>query len=46
MKYNIHFGGVSKSILRSMDSHKESDFADLVSQIGSLSYDSTRLHWR
>ncbi|KAK0602445.1 hypothetical protein LWI29_033449 [Acer saccharum] len=47
VKYNIHFGGVSRSILRSMDNHKDgSDFADLVSQIGSLSFDSTRLHWR
>ncbi|KAJ0047198.1 hypothetical protein Pint_03659 [Pistacia integerrima] len=47
VKYNIHFAGVSKSILKTMDNHKEgSDFADLVSQIGSLSFDSTRLHWR
>ncbi|KAL5803775.1 hypothetical protein ACOSQ3_030575 [Xanthoceras sorbifolium] len=47
VKYNIHFGGVSRSILKSMDNHKDgSDFADLVSQIGSLSFDSTRLHWR
>lgn len=47
VKYNIHFAGLSKSILKTMDNHKEgSDFADLVSQIGSLSFDSTRLHWR
>ncbi|GMJ16016.1 proteasome activating protein 200 [Hibiscus trionum] len=47
VKYNIHFAGVSKSIFRTMDNHIDTpDFADLVSQIGSMSFDSTGLHWR
>lgn len=47
VKYNIHFSGVSRSILKTMDNHKDgSDFSDLISQIGSLSSDATRLHWR
>ncbi|KAE8725691.1 Proteasome activator subunit 4 [Hibiscus syriacus] len=47
VKYNIHFSGVSKSIFRTMDNHIDTpDFADLVSQIGSMSFDSTGLHWR
>ncbi|KAK9268815.1 hypothetical protein L1049_000579 [Liquidambar formosana] len=47
VKYNIHFAGVSRSIFRKLDNHSDGpDFADLVSQIGSLSFDSTGLHWR
>ncbi|GMI63857.1 proteasome activating protein 200 [Hibiscus trionum] len=47
VKYNIHFSGVSKSIFRTMENHIDTpDFADLVSQIGSMSFDSTGLHWR
>lgn len=47
VKYNIHFAGVSKSIFKTMDNHMDTpDFADLVSQIGSMSFDSTGLHWR
>ncbi|XVF70972.1 hypothetical protein PTKIN_Ptkin11bG0205100 [Pterospermum kingtungense] len=47
VKYNIHFAGVSKSIFRTVDNHIDSlDFGDLVSQIGSMSFDSTGLHWR
>ncbi|XP_039061137.1 proteasome activator subunit 4-like [Hibiscus syriacus] len=47
VKYNIHFAGVSKRIFRTMDNHIDTpDFADLVSQIGSMSFDSTGLHWR
>ncbi|XVE80634.1 hypothetical protein DITRI_Ditri14bG0155000 [Diplodiscus trichospermus] len=47
VKYNIHFAGVSKSIFRTGGSHIDApDFADLVSQIGSMSFDSTGLHWR
>ncbi|KAM7252530.1 hypothetical protein ACFE04_024413 [Oxalis oulophora] len=47
VKYNIHFSGVSRSIFRTLDNHTDGlDFGDLVSQIGSLSFDSTGLHWR
>lgn len=47
VKYNIYFGGVSRSILRMSGSHSDgSDFADLISQIGSMSFGSTNLHWR
>ncbi|KFK38668.1 hypothetical protein AALP_AA3G144500 [Arabis alpina] len=47
VKYNIHFGGLSRNILRSLDSHVEgSTSGDLVSQIGSMSFDSSSLHWR
>ncbi|KAH9652576.1 proteasome activator subunit 4 [Citrus sinensis] len=47
VKYNILFSGVSRSILKTMDNHKDgSDFSDLISQIGSLSSDASRLHWR
>ncbi|KAL1204884.1 Proteasome activator subunit 4 [Cardamine amara subsp. amara] len=47
VKYNIHFAGLSKNILRSLDSHVEgSTSGDLVSQIGSMSFDSSSLHWR
>ncbi|OMO83857.1 Armadillo-like helical [Corchorus capsularis] len=47
VKYNIHFAGVSRSIFRTVDNHRDTpDFADLVSQIGSMSFDSTGLHWR
>lgn len=47
VKYNIHFAGVSRSIFRKSNNHSdEPDFADLVSHIGSLSFDSTGLHWR
>ncbi|CAH2053834.1 unnamed protein product [Thlaspi arvense] len=47
VKYNIHFAGLSKNIIRSLDSHVEgSTSGDLVSQIGSMSFDSSSLHWR
>ncbi|XP_022716623.1 proteasome activator subunit 4 isoform X5 [Durio zibethinus] len=47
VKYNIYFAGVSKSIFRAVDNPADTpDFADLVSQIGSMSFDSTGLHWR
>ncbi|WCJ32534.1 Proteasome activator subunit 4 [Euphorbia peplus] len=47
VKYNIHFSGVSKAIFRAADNHiDEPDLADLVSQIGSMSFDSSDLHWR
>ncbi|KAM1276450.1 hypothetical protein ACFX13_029665 [Malus domestica] len=47
VKYNIHFAGVSRSIFRASGNHTEApDFADLVSQITSMSFESTGLHWR
>ncbi|PON47216.1 Coatomer beta subunit [Parasponia andersonii] len=47
VKYNIHFSGVSRSIFRTPNNHLEGhDFAELVSQIGSMSFDSIGLHWR
>ncbi|KAF3453245.1 hypothetical protein FNV43_RR03685 [Rhamnella rubrinervis] len=47
VKYNIHFSGVSRSIFGTSKDHIEGqDFADLVSQIGSMSFDSSGLHWR
>lgn len=47
VKYNIHFSGVSRSIFETSKDHIDGqDFADLVSQIGSMSFDSTGLHWR
>ncbi|XP_057472456.1 proteasome activator subunit 4-like isoform X2 [Actinidia eriantha] len=47
VKYNIHFGGVSRSILRMSGIQSDgSDFADLVSQISCMSFESTNLHWR
>ncbi|KAF9673186.1 hypothetical protein SADUNF_Sadunf11G0122400 [Salix dunnii] len=45
--YNICFSGVSRSIFRTSDNHIDGpNFADLVSQIGSMSFDSSGLHWR
>uniref|UniRef100_A0A6N2L9H7 Proteasome activator Blm10 middle HEAT repeats region domain-containing protein n=1 Tax=Salix viminalis TaxID=40686 RepID=A0A6N2L9H7_SALVM len=45
--YNIYFSGVSRSIFRTSDNHIDGpNFADLVSQIGSMSFDSSGLHWR
>ncbi|KDP36327.1 hypothetical protein JCGZ_09542 [Jatropha curcas] len=47
VKYNIHFSGVSRAIFRASDIHLDGpDFSDLVSQIESMSFDSTGLHWR
>ncbi|CAN0922936.1 Proteasome activator subunit 4 [Linum grandiflorum] len=47
VKYNIYFSGVSRSIFRTSDSQMGgSDFSDLVSQIGSMSFESSGLHWR
>ncbi|GKV36472.1 hypothetical protein SLEP1_g44600 [Rubroshorea leprosula] len=47
VKYNIHFAGVSRSMIRTVDNRPDGlDFMNLVSQIGSLSFDSTSLHWR
>ncbi|RYR42309.1 hypothetical protein Ahy_A08g038768 isoform D [Arachis hypogaea] len=49
VKYNIQFYGVSKSFFRISDKDNHTcglGFSDLVSQIGSMSFDSTGLHWR
>ncbi|CAK9180714.1 unnamed protein product [Ilex paraguariensis] len=47
VKYNIHFAGVSRSIFNSSSNHSEgTDFAALVSAIGSMSFESTNLPWR
>ncbi|XP_057983590.1 proteasome activator subunit 4 [Malania oleifera] len=47
VKYNIHFAGVSRSIFKMSDSHSdEPKFSALISQIGSMGFDSTGLHWR
>lgn len=48
VKYNIHFSGVSRNILKtSIDSETDRpEFEDLVSQIVSMSFDTSGLHWR
>ncbi|WVY94964.1 hypothetical protein V8G54_034052 [Vigna mungo] len=49
VKYNIQFSGVSRSFFRISDKENQTGglgFSDLVSQIGSMSFDSTGLHWR
>ncbi|RDX74118.1 Proteasome activator subunit 4 [Mucuna pruriens] len=49
VKYNIQFSGVSRSFFRISEKENHTGglgFSDLVSQIGSMSFDSTGLHWR
>ncbi|KAK7305308.1 hypothetical protein VNO77_43212 [Canavalia gladiata] len=49
VKYNIQFSGVSRSFFKISDKDDHTGalgFSDLVSQIGSMSFDSTGLHWR
>ncbi|RYR56618.1 hypothetical protein Ahy_A05g022306 isoform J [Arachis hypogaea] len=49
VKYNIQFFEVFKSFFRISDKDNHTcglGFSDLVSQIGSMSFDSTGLHWR
>ncbi|KAI3456750.1 hypothetical protein Pfo_013413 [Paulownia fortunei] len=47
VKYNIHFAGLSRSIFGGPGNHADgTDFADLVAEIGSMSFESTNLHWR
>ncbi|KAA8523501.1 hypothetical protein F0562_009924 [Nyssa sinensis] len=47
VKYDIHFAGVSRNIFRAMDNHSDvPDFTNLISQIGSMSVETTNLHWR
>ncbi|XP_011095624.1 proteasome activator subunit 4 isoform X1 [Sesamum indicum] len=45
VKYNIHFAGLSRSIFREPGTDG-TDFADLVAEIGSMSFGNTNLHWR
>ncbi|KAK4398681.1 Proteasome activator subunit [Sesamum angolense] len=45
VKYNIHFAGLSRSIFRESGTDG-TDFADLVAEIGSMSFENTNLHWR
>ncbi|XAR56842.1 hypothetical protein NMG60_11037463 [Bertholletia excelsa] len=47
VKFNILFAGLSKQILRASGVHSDGpDFADLVSRISCMSFESTNLHWR
>ncbi|RYR67868.1 hypothetical protein Ahy_A03g014322 isoform B [Arachis hypogaea] len=49
VKYNIQFYRVFKSFFRISDKDNHTcglGFSDLVSQIGSMSFDSTGLYWR
>ncbi|KZV41974.1 proteasome activator subunit 4 [Dorcoceras hygrometricum] len=47
VKYNIHFSGVSRSIFGTSGSHADgTDFTDLITEIGSMSFESSNLHWR
>lgn len=47
VKFNIYFAGVSRGIFRASDNNSDGpDFADLMTQIGSMSFDTTGLHWR
>ncbi|CAA0832493.1 proteasome activating protein 200 [Striga hermonthica] len=47
VKYNIHFSGLSRSIFGAPGNHTDGpSFADLVAQIGSMSFESSNLHWR
>lgn len=47
VKYNIHFAGLSRSIFGGPGNYADgTDFAELVAEIGSMSFESTNLHWR
>nr|XP_043630941.1 proteasome activator subunit 4 [Erigeron canadensis] len=46
VKYNIYFAGISRNILRKSEDHSGTDFAALVSEISSMGFESTNLHWR
>ncbi|XP_021740798.1 proteasome activator subunit 4-like [Chenopodium quinoa] len=47
VKFNILFAGVPRNIFKTSDSHSDGQiFADLISQIGSMSFDTNGLHWR
>lgn len=46
VKYNIYFSGISRNIFWKSEDHSGTDFAALVSEISSMSFESTNLHWR
>ncbi|VFQ82480.1 unnamed protein product [Cuscuta campestris] len=47
VKYNIYFAGVSRNMFKTSVNHSDkTDFAVLVSEISSMSFESTNLHWR
>ncbi|KAJ6818123.1 proteasome activator subunit 4 [Iris pallida] len=47
VKYNIHFSGISRSFFKSSNGHTDgTEFAGLLSQITTLSFDTNGLHWR
>lgn len=47
VKFNIYFGGVSRSIPGTSNIHSDGpDFTDLVSQISAMSFETSNLHWR
>lgn len=47
VKFNILFSGVPRNIFKISNSQSDGQvFADLISQIGSMSFDTSGLHWR
>ncbi|KNA18101.1 hypothetical protein SOVF_073840 isoform A [Spinacia oleracea] len=47
VKFNILFAGVPRNIFKASDSLSDGQvFEDLISQIGSMSFDTSGLHWR
>ncbi|KAJ8423540.1 hypothetical protein Cgig2_024257 [Carnegiea gigantea] len=47
VKFNILFSGVPRSIFKISSSHEDGqNFPDLISQIVSMSFDTSGLHWR
>lgn len=47
VKFNIHFAGVPRNIFQISNSQSDGQiFVDLISQIGSMSFDTNGLHWR
>ncbi|PKA50502.1 hypothetical protein AXF42_Ash013716 [Apostasia shenzhenica] len=47
VKYNIHFSGISRNFFKNFDTQKGgTGFDDLVSNITSLSFDTSGMHWR
>ncbi|WOL13929.1 proteasome activator subunit 4 isoform X2 [Canna indica] len=47
VKYNIHFSGISRTFFKSSGANTEGpEFIELISQISSLGFDNTGLHWR
>ncbi|KAG9159869.1 hypothetical protein Leryth_007864 [Lithospermum erythrorhizon] len=47
VKYNIHFGGLSRSIFHAQGNQQvTTDFSRLLSEIGSMSFEGSQVHWR